>query len=132
MAYIAADDDSYREMTTSYRASCIRTSISIRASSTAPSEFRVQRTYGVKRIDVPLRLNYRGAVDPRSFGSLPAPAESVVELDQREPLVELRLRKIELRREFVVFAGKYLQVTRTAMLVKYFREAIGIFCRRGQ
>jgi hypothetical protein len=30
------------------------------------------------------------------MGSLPSPAESVVELDQREPLVELRLRKIEL------------------------------------
>ncbi len=69
----------------------------------------------------------RAAVHRCGPGSLPAPAESVVELDQREPLVELRLREIELRREFVVFTGEYLEVTRATMLIKYFREAIGIF-----
>jgi len=68
----------------------------------------------------------------RILGSLPAPAERVVELDQREPLVELRLRKIEFRREIIVFAGEYLEVARATMLVKYFREAIGVFCRRRQ
>src|SRR5258708_22299460 len=64
--------------------------------------------------------------------SLPAPAESAVELDQREPFVQLRLRKIELRGEFVVFTGEYLEVTRATVPVEYFREAIGILCRRRQ
>src|ERR1700679_774383 len=67
-----------------------------------------------------------------SFGSLPAPAESVVELHQREPFVELCLRKIELRRQVVVFTYQHLQVTRSAILVKYLRETIGIFRRRSQ
>jgi hypothetical protein len=42
------------------------------------------------------------------------------------------LRKVEPRREFVVFAGEYLQLAGAAMLVQYFRKAIGIFCRRRQ
>jgi hypothetical protein len=92
----------------------------------------IGRTHGVKRVAVPRFGSITVALEPRSLGSLPAPAESVVELDQREPLVQLRLRKIELRGEFVAFTGEYLQVTRAAMLVKYFREAIGILCRRRQ
>lgn len=57
---------------------------------------------------------------------LPAPAQSVVELDEREPLIELRLREIELRRKVIRFASQDLQVTRAAMLIKRVREAVTI------
>src|ERR1700733_11099521 len=66
------------------------------------------------------------------FSSLPSAAESVVELHQCEPLIELCLREIELRREVIGFAREYLQEARSAMLVEYFRKTVYIFCGRRQ
>jgi hypothetical protein len=62
----------------------------------------------------------------------PSPAKGIVKLDEREPLIELCLRKIVFRREGIVFTREYLEVTRAALLVKHLRETVGILCRRGQ
>jgi hypothetical protein len=63
------------------------------------------------------------------FRSPPSSTASVVKWDERQALVELRLRQIEFRRELVVFTYEYLEITRSAMPVRYLREAVGIFCR---
>jgi hypothetical protein len=67
----------------------------------------------------------------RPWGGLPfpTPAKSIVKLDERQALIELCLRKIELRREGSVFTREYLEVTRAAMLVKYLRQTVRILCR---
>ena len=66
------------------------------------------------------------------LGSLPPPTESVIELNKREPFTELRLCKIELRREVVVLTYQHLEVTRSAVQVEYLREPVGISRRRRQ
>jgi len=53
-------------------------------------------------------------------------------LNERQPLIELCLREVELRREIVVFTREHLKETRAAMLVEYLPETNRILRRRRQ
>src|ERR1700731_4105950 len=74
-----------------------------------------------------------GKCPGRSMGLLlPSPAERIVKLNERQPLIESCLRKVELRRQIVVFTREHLKEARTAMLIEYLRETIRILRRRRQ
>ena len=62
---------------------------------------------------------------------LPSSTESVIELDQGKPLVELGLSKVELGSEIVGFTGEHLQVTCASVLIQDFRKPVRICCGRG-
>jgi hypothetical protein len=49
---------------------------------------------------------------------LPAAAEGLIELDEREPLAELGLNEAEFGAEIVGFAGEHLEITRAAVVVE--------------
>jgi len=52
---------------------------------------------------------------------LPTASQCLVKLNEGQTLVELGLHQVELRREIIRFAGKHLEVTRTAILIKHLR-----------
>src|ERR1700683_18252 len=70
----------------------------------------------------------RGGVKAQCFAFsslLPAATERLIDLDQRELLVELRLSEIQLRRKIICFAGQHLQITGAALLIEHQGEVVG-------
>ena len=60
---------------------------------------------------------------------LPTSAERLVDLDERQTLVEPRLDEVQFRREMVRLAGEDLQITGAAVLIKYFGQLVGLLRR---
>src|ERR1700684_3545500 len=55
---------------------------------------------------------------------LPAATEGLIALNKREPLIELRLNEIQLRRKIICFGGQHLQIARTALLIEHQGEVV--------
>lgn len=60
---------------------------------------------------------------------LPTSAERLVDLDERQTLVEPRLDEVQFRREMVRLAGEDLQITGAAVLIKYLGQLVGLLRR---
>src|SRR5580704_7657441 len=59
---------------------------------------------------------------------LPAATERLVDLDERQSFIELRLDEIQLRRVIAGFARQHLEITRAALFVEHLGELVGPPC----
>src|SRR5580658_8374621 len=64
---------------------------------------------------------------------LPPASQRLIQLNERQTLVELGLDQVEFRREVICFAGQHLEVTCVTVLIKHFGKLMGVLrCLREQ